>query len=145
MTQEMIPQVLQEPVSVDDNGGSLTVDGTVAATQSGNWTLFRASRSDTFTMAASGVTVDASAAAANKFAIAVKGTDGVASAWDVRLEGSLDNTNFTQILQHTNATGDGITLFTGASLFPCLYFRSRCASVTLGPATNLVVTLTGMQ
>jgi hypothetical protein len=28
-----------EPVSVDDNGGSLTVDGTVAATQSGAWTV----------------------------------------------------------------------------------------------------------
>lgn len=30
---------VNEPVSVDDNGGSLTVDGAVAATQSGTWTV----------------------------------------------------------------------------------------------------------
>lgn len=30
---------IAEPVSVDDNGGSLTVDGTVAATQSGTWNI----------------------------------------------------------------------------------------------------------
>lgn len=30
---------VNEPVSVDDNGGSLTVDGTVAATQSGTWNI----------------------------------------------------------------------------------------------------------
>lgn len=30
---------LSEPISVDDNGSSLTVDGTVAATQSGTWNI----------------------------------------------------------------------------------------------------------
>lgn len=128
--------------------GALTI-GTVNQGTAGGaaWpvSLYRISRSDTFTGATSGTTVDASASAAKAFAIAVKGTGGVASAWDIRLEGSLDNVNFTQILQHTNTAGDGVTLFTGASLFPCLYFRSRCASVTLGPATNLVTTITGMQ
>ena len=34
-----VAATLSEPISVDDNGGSLTVDGTVAATQSGAWNI----------------------------------------------------------------------------------------------------------
>ena len=102
-------------------------------------------RSDTFTGTGSGVTVDASGTPTKTYAIQVVGTGGTATAWDIRLEGSLDNTSFTQILQHTNVTGDGLVMFSGSLFSPSLYFRSRVAGLTLGGATNVVVTILGLQ
>lgn len=116
----------------------LPVSGTVTTATSFS------TRSDTYTATGSGVTVNISTAPLKSFSIAVKGTGGVATAWDVRLEGSLDNVNFTQILAHTNVTGDGVILFPGAVLSPCLYYRSRCSGLTLGPASNIVVTIVGL-
>jgi hypothetical protein len=100
-------------------------------------------RTDTYTVAANGVTINASTAPVKAFAIAVKGTGGAATAWNIVLEGSLDNVNFTTILTHSNLTGDGVVLYGGANLFPSLYYRSRLVSVTLGVATNLVVVIVG--
>ena len=111
------------------------VSGTVNPTTS--------NRSDTYSATGNGVTVDVSATPLKSFAVQVIGTGAAASLWDVRLEGSLDNVNFTQILQHTNTTGDGVVLYSGASLYPSLYFRSRCAGLTLGSATNVVVKILG--
>ncbi len=102
-------------------------------------------RSDTYTAAASGTTVSVATTPLSSYSVQVTGTGAAASAWDVRLEGSLDNVVFTQILQHLNTTGDGVLLFTGANLFPALYVRSRCASITLGSATNIVVRILGVQ
>lgn len=102
------------------------------------------SRSDTYTAAANGVTVDVTAAPTKSYGLTVKGTGAVATAWDVRIEGSLDNVNFTQILQSVTATGDGVTVWTGASLSPAIYIRSRCASVILGGASNVVATLVAL-
>jgi hypothetical protein len=39
--------------------------------------------------------------------------------------------------------GNGENLFSGTTLFPTLYFRTRLASITLGPATDIVVTVLG--
>ena len=111
------------------------VSGTVNPTTS--------NRSDTYSATGNGVTVDISATPLKGFAIQVIGTGAAASLWDIRLEGSLDNVNFTQILQHTNTTGDGVVLYSGATLYPSLYFRSRCAGLTLGSATNVVVKILG--
>jgi len=102
-------------------------------------------RTDTFTTAGNGVTVDVSANPLTKFSVQVTGTGAVATTWDVRLEGSLDNVNFTQILQHTNVTGDTKVLFNGAALAPTRFFRSRVAGLVLGGATNIVVAILGVQ
>ncbi len=79
------------------------------------------------------------------FSMVVTGSGAAATTWDVRLEGSIDSTNYSQILQHTNATGDGATVFSGAVLSPCRFFRSRCAGLTLGGASDIIVQILGMQ
>lgn len=129
-----------------------------SASQSGTWTVqpgntqnttawfvtrnFK-TRSDTYTSTGNGTTVNVSTDPLESFSVQVKGTDAAATTWDVRLEGSLDGTNFTAILTHTNTTGDGVVLFSGTTDSPCLYFRSRCAGLVLGAATNIVVTILG--
>lgn len=100
-------------------------------------------RSDTFTTVSSGTTIDTSISPLKYYSLSVVQT-GTVTVWDIRLEGSLDNTNFTQILQHTNVTGSGVTLFSSASN-PSLYIRSRCAAITLGGGTNLITTILGIQ
>lgn len=100
-------------------------------------------RSDIYTTTANGVTVDTSTSPLSTYSIQVKGTGAGATTWDIRLEGSLDGVNFSQILQHTNTTGDGAVLWIGSSSAPSLYFRSRCAGLVLGGASNVVVTILG--
>jgi hypothetical protein len=99
-------------------------------------------RSDTFTGVANGVTV-ASSEYVKSFSIQATGTGAIPTTWNIRLEGSTDNVNFTTMLTHTNVTGNGILLFSGATLFPVLYFRSRVNSLNLGAATNIVVKILG--
>lgn len=103
-----------------------------------------ATRSDTFTVPANGVSVDVSATPLKNFSIQVKGTGGAATAWDVFLEGSLDGITWTPTIEHTQNIGDGLVVYSGALFFPALFFRSRCDTVTLSPATNLVVTILGV-
>lgn len=124
------------PVAANINGVNIRPD---VQTITG---LF-ASRSDTFTEAGNGVTVDCSLNPMSSFGIQVKGTGGTATAWDVRLEGSLDNTNWSTILNHTTNILDGVVLWSGAAKTPTLYVRSKVVSITLGAASNLVVTLIG--
>lgn len=100
-------------------------------------------RSDTFATTSNGVSVDVSTNPLKSFTLCVV-TTGVVTVWDIRLEGSLDNSTFTQILQHTNTTGSGVAVFSGTLISPCLYFRSRCAGLTLGAGTNCVTTILGL-
>lgn len=103
-----------------------------------------ASRADTFTTTANGTTVDRSTNPLKSFTLAVKAT-GAVTSWTVVLECSLDNSNFTTVLTHTNATpADGQAMFSGTSLAPCLYFRSRASAITLGGGTNVIATILGM-
>ncbi len=129
------------------NTGAVTVGAALPSGTNniGIATRFKATRSDTFTGTTSGTTIDVSASPTQSYAIAIKGTGASATTWDVRLEGSLDNTNFTQILQHTNTIGDGVALFSGSALSPALYIRSRVSGLVLGGATNIVVTILGIQ
>lgn len=110
-------------------------------------------RSDTYTTAANGTTVDCSTKPVRRFALQVKGTGAAATAWEVVIEGSLNNAQFTTIITHTSVAdsegefrnaADGETLFvdTGA---PWLYFRSRLVSITLSPATNVIATIVGQS
>jgi hypothetical protein len=106
--------------------------------------LDKSSRSDTYTAAANGTTVDVSAQGMKRFGLQVKQT-GTVSSWTVLLEVSLDGTNFVTVLTHTKADdGDGAIAFTGANLYPALYFRSRCSAITLGGGTNVIATIVGM-
>lgn len=125
------------------SGGNLNVNVTNASVTTTTAPNF-ATRSDTFTTTGNGITVSKATAPVSRFSVSVKGTGAAATIWDVRLEGSLDNTNFTQILQHTTTTGDGVALYIGSLTAPSLYFRSRCAGLTLGSATNIVVTILGL-
>lgn len=107
-----------------------------------------ATRSDTYTVAGNGVTLDVSLRPCRSFALQVKGTGAAATAWNVVVEGSLNNAQFTKILEHSNAgefyqAADGETVYFHAG--PFFYVRSRCASITPGSATNVVATFVGMQ
>lgn len=125
-----------------------TNDGDVARTNPLPVSEYFASRSDTYTGAGNGTSVDASTKPCKNFSLQVKGTGAAPTAWNVVVEGSLNNTQFTTILEHSNAgefrsAADGETVsFNGGPFF---YFRSRCVSITLGSATNVVATIVGMQ
>src|SRR3990167_4927755 len=99
---------------------------------------------DTYTVAGNGAVIF-TAHVASRFSIQVVGTAAAATAWNVRLEGGLDGVNFTTILTHTDITGDGVMLFSGATQYPARYIRSRCVSLTLGSATDIVVYICGVQ
>jgi hypothetical protein len=102
-------------------------------------------QTDTYTATGSGVTIDASNIPVKSFSVQVTGVGATATAWDVRLEGSLNNTNFSQILQHTNVQGNGEVVYSGASTAPSRYFRSRCAGLALGVATAIDVSIIGLE
>jgi len=77
------------------------------------------------------------------WALQVKGTGAAPTAWDVRLEVSLDNgANWTEILAHTNLDTDGGIKWQGDRL--AYYMRVRVAGLTLGTATNIVVLVGSM-
>lgn len=106
-------------------------------------------RSDTFTAAANGTAIDLGAGTAYKsFALQVVQT-GTVTSWTVVLEGSLDGTNFSTILTHTNAapgSGGIVPLTTAAAFtpFPVRYYRSRCSAIVLGAGTNVIATILGV-
>lgn len=129
------------------HGADGTNDGDVSRTNPLPVVPGFATRSDTFTVAANGTTVDRSLNPVNRFALQVKGTGAAPTAWNVVIEGSLNNTQFTTILEHSNAgefrnAADGETVYFEMA-GPSLYFRSRLVSITLGSATNVVATIVG--
>lgn len=99
-------------------------------------------RSDTYTTTANGTTVDVHTSPVKYFTLQVTST-GVVTSWTVVLEGSLDGTNFTTILTHTDVIGNGVVVFIGASTASCLYFRSKCTAIVLGAGTNVIATIIG--
>lgn len=99
---------------------------------------------DTFTAVGAGVT-QLALSGVKSYSIQVKGTGGTPTAWNVRLEGSLNNVDFTTILTHNTAVGNGVLLASTTALWPALFFRARVQSLTLGPATNIVVQILGMD
>ena len=105
---------------------------------------FQIHESDTYTSTGTGI-IYGTTYVLKSFAIQVTGTGATATAWNVVIEGSLNGTNYTTILSHTEATGNGQILFSSANLYPCVYTRSRVVSLTLGPATNIVVYIAGVQ
>lgn len=106
--------------------------------------LMYSTRSDTYTVAANGTTVTVLTNPLKYFSIQCKGTGAAATAWNIVVEGSLDNVNFSTIATHATADLDG-TVKAFTTPFPVLYFRSRCTAITLGGATNVVATILGVQ
>ena len=121
--------------------GSLTATGTSASLPIS--TPFNAGL-DTFTAVGVGVT-QVALSGVKSYSIQVKGTGGTPTAWNVRLEVSLNNVDFTTVLTHNTAVGNAVVVASTATLFPALFFRSRVQSLTLGPATNIVVEILGMD
>lgn len=97
-----------------------------------------------FTFAKLGLKQDVTDMGISSFGLQVTAT-GPVTGWDVRLKGSLDGTFFTQIMQHTQANLTGTVLWTGATKYPCLYFRLECISITLGGGTKITVVGLGIK
>lgn len=81
------------------------------------------------------------------YSLQVKASTGAATAWDVRLEGSLNGTNWTEIMRHNTGDGDGtVKASTSTVVFPAAWVRTRLVSLTLGSsATSLRVWVLGTQ
>ena len=101
-------------------------------------------RTDTFTGTGNGTSVDATANPIGSFGILVRATGGTPTLWTLVLEGSIDGTNFSTILTHTNTLGLNVNLWSGALISPCRYFRSRVVALTLGGASNIISDIVGM-
>lgn len=90
--------------------------------------------------AASDTTIDVSSSPLSLFSLQAGETLGAGltvGSWDIRLEGSNDNSHFTQILQHvttTNAPDANVTSGTAHTPYP--FVRLRLASI----AANSTVT-----
>lgn len=125
------------PISTGTSNGVQTVTGTVTSIQQ----IFSTQRSDTYTGTTTGVVIPVTSPV-KTFAIQVKGTGAAASVWTVLLEGSIDGTNYTTIMTHTNILGE-VILWSGTNFYPVLYFRSRVTALTLGSATDISVTILG--
>lgn len=121
------------PLKVDGSGVTQPVSGTLTVVSGPS------SGSQTFTGTGSGTTVDISTSSRRCFALMVKGTGDTPTSWTVVLEGSLDSTNFSQILTHTTADGNAEIVWSGVIPFPVLYFRVRVSALVLGSATNINV------
>lgn len=106
-------------------------------------TLNYQTQQDTYAATGTGTVVNCSNQPVKDFSIEVKGTGAAATSWTVALEGSNDGMNWTTIVSHSNTDGDGVTK--ALANFPVLYFRSHCTALSLGSATNIVVTTLGMQ
>jgi hypothetical protein len=99
---------------------------------------------ETFTTATTGTLINLTQQAMSRFAMQVAET-GTVTSWTVVLEGSLNGSNFQELLQHTKAeTLNGTILWTGPNLYPVSYLRVRVVAITLGGGTNIQVTLVGM-
>ena len=96
----------------------------------------------TFTVAGNGTAQLNIGKPKTKFTLKVIGTGATPTAWSVVLEGSLDDTDYTTILTHASGAETNAELkYSGASNFAVSYFRSRVVSLTLGSATDIVVSI----
>lgn len=77
------------------------------------------------------------------YSIQVKGVGAAPTSWTVALEGSNDDTNWTTILTHATADGDGTTKVLNTA-FPCRYVRSNCSALSLGGASSINVYTVGI-
>lgn len=105
--------------------------------------LFR-TQSDTFTTAGNGIIASTFGAPLANFTLSVTAT-GLITSWNIVLEGSTDGITFSTIAKHTELIGSGFSVFPGTNLAPCLYFRTRCLSISLGLGTSITTTVLGSR
>lgn len=79
-----------------------------------------------------------------RFSIQVKGVGAGATSWTADLQGSLDGVNYTTIITHATADLDGVVKFDSADK-PVAYIRINLSAVVLGPASALIVTVSGSE
>lgn len=127
--------------------GSITVTQGTASITSNAWLIANPSTNTTNTYfgTSSSPSINAGLLPMKFYALQVLGIGATPTSWTVNLEGSVNNSTFTTILQHTQAIGDGILLYSGANIYPSLYIRSRVSAVSLGGATSIAVTILGTQ
>jgi hypothetical protein len=101
-------------------------------------------RQDTYTGTADGTAVDVSTSVRLWFGLQVKGTGAAATSWTANLQASLDGTNYATILTHSNASDSDGSIVWISTPAPALHFRSSVSAVSLGAASNIVVTIVGM-
>lgn len=89
--------------------------------------------------------VDVSDVGYSKWALQVKGTGAAATSWTAVLQVSLDGTNFSTILTHTDSTDDDGSIVAIGTPFPALHYRTSVTALTLGSASAISVTAVGMQ
>jgi len=97
--------------------------------------------SSTFTSALTGSATSLSGCQ-KYFSLQVVAT-GAVTSWTVVLELSIDGTNYTTVLTHTNADVAAVKFLTTPA--PALYMRARCVAIVLGAGTNVVAKFIGMQ
>ena len=98
---------------------------------------------DTYAATGSGQTIDAHLSPVREFGIQVAAVGGTPTLWTIILEGSLDGTNFSTILTHTQALGLGVILWSTVPA-PVSYFRTRCSVLTLGAASSATAYVLGV-
>lgn len=79
----------------------------------------------------------------SSFGMQVGGVGGTPTAWDVVLEISIDGTMWAESIRHTTEDGMAALLYTQQNPVPVSYMRVRVVSLTLGPATGLLVAWSG--
>jgi hypothetical protein len=102
-------------------------------------------RTDDVIIAKTNQPTDLRAGARKWFGIQVRGVGAAATSWTVKLQVSLDGTNYVTIITHTDTSdtdGDILWLSTPA---PALWFRSDVTAVVLGSATGLSTTIIGVD
>jgi len=74
----------------------------------------------------------------SRWALQVVGVGGAPTAWDVYLQWSLDGSNWTNMLRHTNTVdANGDTVGTEDWSFPAAYIRINVVGLTLGAASSI--------
>jgi hypothetical protein len=106
--------------------------------------LASVNQADTFTTTGNGTAVDTLDAPSNYYALVVKIVTG-APTWTVVLEGSMDLTNFTTILTHTNVTPGNKVIQWSADAIPrpCRYLRNRCSAYS-GASSSIQANFIGV-
>jgi len=77
-----------------------------------------------------GTAVDMTANPMSKFGLEIENASGTTSAWNINLEGSMDNTSYFTLTNQTSATGNPQLSFIADK--PVRYMRSNVTSVTGG-------------
>ena len=95
-------------------------------------------RTENFTAAASGASTELRFATSS-LSLQVVGVGAAPTAWSVSLQGSNNNANWTNLLMHITADGNGANVFTGSNRFPIRYVRVNVTALVLGGATSINV------